>query len=128
MQRFPAFDPPEYVEWQPDPALVLAYRRTIEENPERASLVSLLPHEAKRGLYAGLLRARLHDVQLKRWVRTGVISKAWLGPGEEATTVGPVHAVQPGRGIVPPTIPNAAARSATGMTGAETLRVHLCRQ
>ncbi len=125
MQRFPAFDPPEYVEWQPDPALVLAYRRTIEENPERASLVSLLPHEAKRGLYAGLLRARLHDVQLKRWVRTGVISKAWLGTGEEATTVGPVHALQRGRDIVAPMIRNAAACCEMGMSVADMLRAYL---
>ncbi len=125
MQRFPAFDPPEYVEWQPDPALVRAYRRTVEENPERAALVSLLPHEAKRGLYAGLLRARLHDVQLKRWVRTGVISKAWLGTGEEATTVGPVHALQRGRDIVAPMIRNAAACCEMGMSVADMLRAYL---
>jgi len=125
MQRFPAFDPPEYVEWQPDPAIVRAYRRTIEEDPERAALVALLPHEAKRGLYAGLLRARLHDVQLKRWVRTGVISKAWLGTGEEATTVGPVHALQRGRDIVAPMIRNAAACCEMGMSVADMLRAYL---
>jgi hypothetical protein len=27
-------------------------------------------------------------------VRQGVISKAWLGTGEEAATVGPVHALR----------------------------------
>jgi len=125
MQRFAAFDPPEYVEWQPDPALVRAYRRTVEENPERAALVALLPNEAKRALYAGLLRARLHDVQLKRWVRTGVISKAWLGTGEEATTVGPVHALQRGRDIVAPMIRNAAACCEMGMSVADMLRAYL---
>ena len=44
-------------------------------------------------LYEGLVRNRLHDIALKRWVKQGVISKAWLGAGEEATTVGPTHAL-----------------------------------
>ncbi|HWN90376.1 MAG TPA: hypothetical protein VNQ15_03165, partial [Verrucomicrobiae bacterium] len=70
-----------------------AFRETIERDPERAAVVARLPVETKLALYAGLLRARLHDIQLNRWVRTGVISKAWLGTGEEATTVGPVHAL-----------------------------------
>jgi len=86
IRRFPAFDPPEYVEWKPDPALVRGFRETIERDPERAAVVARLPVATKLALYTGLLRARLHDIQLKRWVRTGVISKAWLGTGEEATT------------------------------------------
>ncbi len=90
MKRFPAFDPPEYVDWKPDPALVRAFRSTIEADAERAGVVGELSREKKLELYRGLLRARLHDIELKRWVRTGVISKAWLGTGEEATTVGPV--------------------------------------
>src|SRR5438034_8396125 len=45
----------------------------------------------------------------KRWVRTGVISKAWLGTGEEATTVGPVHALDRAHDVVAPMIRNAAA-------------------
>src|SRR5437660_12407920 len=69
-------------------------------------------------LYAGLLRARLHDIQLKRWVRTGVISKAWLGTGEEATTVGPVHALERGRDVVAPMIRNAAAAASWGCPSA----------
>ena len=95
MKRFPAFDPPEYVSWQPDPALVRAYRDTIEARPRaRRRLVAGLSRDAQLlALYAGLVRTRLHDITLKRWVRTGVISKAWLGTGEEATTVGPVHAL-----------------------------------
>jgi len=125
MQRFPAFDPPEYVDWEPDPALVQGFRRTLADDPERAALVALLPSEAKRALYAGLLRARLHDIQLKRWVRTGVISKAWLGTGEEATTVGPVHALQRGRDIVAPMIRNAAACCEMGMSVADMLRAYL---
>src|SRR2546429_6127462 len=78
MRRSPPFDPPEYVSWKPDPALVRAYRATCEADPARAAVVSGLSADGQLALYAGLLRARLHDIQLQRWVRTGVISKAWL--------------------------------------------------
>ena len=81
--------------------------------------------EAKLALYRCLLRARLHDIELKRWVRTGVLSKAWLGTGEEATTVGPVHALQRGRDIVAPMIRNAAACCEMGMSIAAMLRAYL---
>ena len=66
MKRFPAFDPPEYVDWQPDPALVRGFRSTIDADPERAGIVSALTPDAKLQLYRGLLRARLHDIELKR--------------------------------------------------------------
>jgi TPP-dependent pyruvate/acetoin dehydrogenase alpha subunit len=125
VRRFPAFDPPEYVDWKPDPALVRAFRTTIERDDERAVIVSRLSADDKLELYAGLVRARLHDIQLKRWVRTGVISKAWLGTGEEATTVGPVHALQRGRDIVAPMIRNAAACCELGMSVADILRAYL---
>ncbi len=125
MRRFPAFDPPEYVDWKPDAALVRAFRATIESDRERAALVSRLPVDATLDLYAGLLRARLHDIQLKRWVRTGVISKAWLGTGEEATTIGPVHALERGRDVVAPMIRNAAACCEMGMPVADMLRAYL---
>src|SRR5881296_4234002 len=125
MQRFPPFDPPEYVSWKPDPALVRAYRATIEADPERAAVVSGLSADGQLALYAGLLRARLHDIQLQRWVRTGVISKAWLGTGEEATTVGPVHALERGKDIVAPMIRNAAACCELGMPLADMLRAYL---
>ena len=125
MKRFPAFDPPEYVDWKPDPALVRAFRTTIEANPERASVVQQLSREATLELYRGLLRARLHDIELKRWVRTGVISKAWLGTGEEATTVGPVHALERGKDIVAPMIRNAAACCEMGIPIADMLRAYL---
>src|SRR5437016_11421653 len=125
MQRFPPFDPPEYVSWKPDAALVKAYRATIEADSERAAVVSALSPEAKLALYAGLLRARLHDIQLQRWVRTGVISKAWLGTGEEATTVGPVHALERGSDVVAPMIRNAAACCGMGMPIADMLRAYL---
>jgi len=47
IRRFPAFDPPEYVEWKPDPALVRGFRETIERNPERAAVVARLPVTTK---------------------------------------------------------------------------------
>ena len=125
MKRFPAFDPPEYVDWKPDPKLVKAFRTTIENNPERAAIVSALTPDSKLQLYRGLLRARLHDIELKRWVRTGVISKAWLGTGEEATTIGPVQALERGTDIVAPMIRNAAACCEMGMSIADMLRAYL---
>jgi len=125
VKRFPAFDPPEYVAWKPDPALVRGFRSTLEANAERASIVAALTPDSKLELYRGLLRARLHDIELKRWVRTGVISKAWLGTGEEATTVGPVHALERGMDIVAPMIRNAAACCEMGMPIADMLRAYL---
>lgn len=125
MKRFPAFDPPEYLDWTPEPQLVRAFRATIEENGERAALVARLPVDAKLDLYSGLLRARLHDIQLKRWVRTGVISKAWLGTGEEAATVGPVHALEREHDVVAPMIRNAGACCEMGMSVADMLRAYL---
>jgi len=104
---------------------VRAFRTTLERDAERAAVVAGLTSDTKLALYAGLLRARLHDIQLKRWVRTGVISKAWLGTGEEATTVGPVHALERGRDIVAPMIRNAAACCELGLSVADMLRAYL---
>ena len=94
MKRYPAFDPPEYVDWTPDPEAMREYRQVIDRDPLRSLIIKELSAQQLLELYAGLLRFRLHDIALKRWVRQGVISKAWLGTGEEATTVGPVHALQ----------------------------------
>lgn len=125
MKRYPAFDPPEYVAWEPDAALSLAYRRTLEDHPERAALVAELTRDQLADLYGGLLRTRLHDITLKRWVRTGVISKAWLGTGEEAATVGPVHALRRESDIVAPMIRNAGAVVEMGVPIADALRAYL---
>jgi pyruvate dehydrogenase E1 component alpha subunit/2-oxoisovalerate dehydrogenase E1 component alpha subunit len=125
VKRFPAFDPPEYVDWKPDPQLVRAFRATLENDPARARIAAELSPDAKLELYRGLLRARLHDIELKRWVRTGVISKAWLGTGEEAVTVGPVHALERGTDVVAPMIRNAAACCEMGMSIADMLRAYL---
>lgn len=125
MKRYPAFDPPEYVAWRPDPALMREYRERLEENAERAALVAALSEDQLLGLYRGMLRNRLHDYALKRWVRTGVISKAWLGTGEEAVTIGAVHALVPGEDVVAPMIRNAGACHEFGMPIADMLRGYL---
>jgi TPP-dependent pyruvate/acetoin dehydrogenase alpha subunit len=125
MKRFPAFDPPEYVDWQPATALVDAYAATVAADPERARVIAELDRTAKLTLYRGMLRTRLHDVMLKRWVRQGVISKAWLGTGEEAVTVGPVHALDRDRDVVAPMIRNAGACCEMGMPVADMLRGYL---
>ena len=56
-----------------------------------------------------------------------MISKAWLGTGEEAATVGPVHALErgPGRDIVAPMIRNASACREMGMPLTDMLRAYL---
>jgi TPP-dependent pyruvate/acetoin dehydrogenase alpha subunit len=125
MQRFPAYDPPEYVDWSPDPSLVEEFAATVDGDGARHDVVAALAREGKLALYAGMLRARLHDVMLKRWVRQGVISKAWLATGEEAATVGPVHALDRGRDVVAPMIRNAGACCEMGMTVADMLRGYL---
>ncbi len=125
MKRYPAFDPPEYVNWTPDPELVRGFAETVERDEARRGLVERLDQPALLELYRRLLRARLHDIGLKRWVRQGVISKAWLGTGEEATTVGPVYALDPERDYVAPMIRNASACCDMGMPLADMFRGYL---
>jgi len=125
MKRFPAFDPPEYVDWQPDPDLVRQFAETWARDSDRKAVVESLSHEQRLDLYRGMVRTRLHDVMLKRWVKQGVISKAWLGTGEEATTVGPVHALDRGIDVVAPMIRNAGACCEMGMSVADMLRGYL---
>lgn len=125
MKRYPAFDPPEYVEWAPDRELVEAFGARIEERKERAAIVRRLDDDALLALYRDLLRTRLHDIALARWVRTGVLSKAWLGTGEEAVTVGSVGALDRSRDVVCPMIRNAGALHMMGMPLADMLRGYL---
>jgi TPP-dependent pyruvate/acetoin dehydrogenase alpha subunit len=132
MIRYPAFDPPEYVDWKPDHDLVEQFTRTIESNPTRAAVVRALDATQLLGLYEGLIRNRLHDIALKRWVKQGVISKAWLGLGEEAATIGPVHALDRSPAhdgapsdFVAPMIRNAGACHEMGMPIADMLRGYL---
>ncbi len=115
MKRYPAFDPPEYRNWQPDPALSREYRHRLEEDSRRGDHVQGLGTERLLGLYRDLLLTRLQDIGLKRWVRQGVISKAWLGVGEEAVTVGCVAALDRARDVVIPMIRNAGACHMMGL-------------
>jgi TPP-dependent pyruvate/acetoin dehydrogenase alpha subunit len=115
MQRHPAYDPPEYVAWRPDAGLLTEYRERLQADAGRARLVAELDTAALLDLYAGMVRFRLHDIALKRWVRRGVISKAWLGTGEEAVTIGCVHGLDRTRDVVAPMIRNAGACHEMGM-------------
>lgn len=131
MKRYPAFEPPEYVDFRLDPDMVREYRETAERDPARRDRIDLLGAEALLALYAGLVRFRLFDIALKRWVRQGVISKAWLGTGEEATTIGPVHALDragPDGDFVGPMIRNAGALHEMGMPLADMLRGYLATE
>ncbi len=125
MKRYAAYDPPEYLDWEPDPELVREYRARIESHPEHHSVIVGLGSEGYLALYRDLLRTRLHDIGLKRWVRQGVISKAWLGTGEEAVTVGCVHALERGRDVVMPMIRNAGACIIMGMPLPDMFRGYL---
>ncbi len=124
MKHFPAFDPPEYVSWSLDPQVLAEFRARLEADPERRKLISGLDRAKLLKLHRGLVRFRLHDVMLKRWVRRGIISKAWLGTGEEAVTIGSVHALEPGD-AAGPMIRNAGVCHEMGMPIADMLRGYL---
>jgi len=124
MKRHPAYDPPEYVAFEPDPEVMAEYRETLRRDRRRARIVQSLDGKTLARLYEGMLRFRLHDISLKRWVRQGILSKAWLGTGEEAVTVGAVHALRKGD-QVGPMIRNAGACCEMGMPVAQMLKAYL---
>ncbi|HUF25779.1 MAG TPA: thiamine pyrophosphate-dependent dehydrogenase E1 component subunit alpha [Gemmatimonadaceae bacterium] len=135
MKRLAAYDPPEYVQWTRDDDLVREFDATLTRDPERAAVVARLSAEQKLDLYRGLLRNRLSDIALKRLVRQGVISKAWLGTGEEAATIGPVHALrraaEVGDGthdVVAPMIRNSGACHEMGMPIADIFRAYMATE
>ncbi len=136
MKRHPPFEPPEYLNWQPDDVLLGEYRATLEKDPKRAAVIRRLSPVQLLDMYAGLVRNRLADIGLKRLVRQGVISKAWLGTGEEAATIGPVHALRRPRtattpaarescDVVAPMIRNAGACLEMGMSVSDILRAYM---
>ena len=108
VKRYSALEFPEYVNWQPDAEAMAEFRETINGDPIKRKLVAGLSKETLLSFYRSLLTARLHDIQLKRWVRQGVITKAWLGTGEEAVTVGTCRALGKDD-VVGPMIRNASA-------------------
>ena len=132
MIRYPAFDPPEYIDWKPDPEVVVDFSRTLEKHPARAAVIRAIEPAQLLAIYEGLVRNRLHDIALKRWVKQGVISKAWLGTGEEAATIGPTHALDRSltrdglsTDFVAPMIRNAGACHEMGMPLADMFRGYL---
>ncbi len=125
--RSSAFDPPEYVSWQPSAAILEEWDATLRASRVRARTIEALSPRQYLDLFAGLLRTRSMDTALKRWVKQGVISKAWLGTGEEAVTVGNVHALRRGAGgdVVGPMIRNAGAYPEMGMPLVEVFKSYL---
>lgn len=124
MKRYPAYEFPEYVDWRPEPAVQAEFAARIEADPARAERIRALDEAALLALYDGLVRARLHDIHLKRWVKQGVITKAWLGSGEEAVTVGACAALRP-EDVVGPMIRNAASCFLRGMPMLECFAAYL---
>jgi TPP-dependent pyruvate/acetoin dehydrogenase alpha subunit len=124
VKRYPPFDPPEYVAFQPDPEVMRQYRETVRRDAQRRRIVERLAPADLLRLYEGMVRFRLHDVTLKRWVRQGVLSKAWLGTGEEAVTIGTARALRKGD-QVGPMIRNAGACHEMGMPVAQMLKAYL---
>ena len=127
MKRYAAFEPPEYVAWAPNDAERARFIAIIAKHPDRAAIIEGLREPQLLELYKGLVRTRLIDVALKRFVKQGVISKAWLGTGEEAATVGPVHALRrgPNADIVAPMIRNSGACNEMGMPAADIFRAYM---
>lgn len=126
MKRFKLFDPPEYVNWKPHPEAMRAFRAPLAP-AAAAREVASLPTPLLLGFYAHLVRTRLYDIMLKRWVKQGVLSKAWLGTGEEAVTVGNVSCLEDGD-VVGPMIRNAGASIMRGIPIAECFRTYLATQ
>src|SRR5207249_918018 len=119
------FDPPEYLDWNPDPGIIAEFEHTLTRDSQRASIISGLREEQLLDIYAGLVRFRLHDVTLRRWVKRGVIAKAWLATGEEAVTIGNVHGLDRTIDKVGPMIRNAGACHEMGISVADMLREYL---
>jgi TPP-dependent pyruvate/acetoin dehydrogenase alpha subunit len=122
------FDPPEYVNWHPDSAIIDEFDHTLGRDPRRAKIASELKEKELLALYAGLLRFRLHDITLRRWVKQGILAKAWLGTGEEAVTIGNVHALDRAVDKVGPMIRNAGACHEMGISLADMLREYLATE
>src|SRR5262245_13273691 len=119
------FDPPEYVAWKPETSILEEFQLTLQSDPQRSQIISRLNQEQLLGMYAGMLRFRLHDITLRRWVRQGILAKAWLGTGEEAVSIGNVHALNRETDKVGPMIRNAGACHEMGIPVADMLREYL---
>ena len=127
MIRYSAYDPPEYVAWRPDEGVAREFHERLAVDPARHRVVTELDDESLLELYEALVRFRLHDISLKRWVKQGTISKAWLGTGEEAVTIGAVKALRqgPSGDVVAPMIRNAGACHEMGVPVSDLFRAYL---
>ena len=119
------FDPPEYVNWESHAETSDEFDTAISRDRLRAKIIAELAETELLEMYAGLLRFRLHDITLRRWVKQGIIAKAWLGTGEEAVTIGNVHALNRNIDKVGPMIRNAGACHEMGISIADMLREYL---
>src|SRR5213594_3459704 len=119
------FDPPELLHWKPNAAIIDEFENTLKGDPDRARLISSLSPNQLVDMYSGLLRFRLHDITLRRWVKQGILAKAWLGTGEEAVTIGNVHALDRAIDKVGPMIRNAGACHEMGISVADMFREYL---
>src|SRR5438067_7358762 len=119
------FDPPEYLDWNPDPDIITKLEHTLTHDSQHASIISELTEKQLLDMYAGLLRFRLHDITLRRWVKQGVIAKAWPATGEEAVTIGNVHGLDRAIDKVGPMIRNAGACHEMGISVADMFREYL---
>ncbi len=124
MRRYPPHDPKEYIDWQPDSAVQSAYRQTIDESSTLPGRIAAADPALFGRLYTGLVRSRLYDIALKRWVRTGVLTKAWLGLGEEASTIGALEALA-AEDPVGPMIRNQSAAFQKGIPLEDCFKVYL---
>lgn len=123
MKRYPPHDPPEYVEWTPDSEVMANYLGLASE-PRVQEALEALGVDGFERMYRALVRTRLYDITLKRWVRTGALTKAWLGLGEEASTVGALAALGD-TDVVGPMIRNQAAAFEKGIPLVDCFRVYL---
>ncbi len=124
MRSFPPLDPAVYIDFRPDAGVIAEFRDTVERDPQRRTILRKLAPSRLLKLYEGMVRFRLHDITLKRWVRQGVLSKAWLGTGEEAVTVGSTQ-VLGAHDVIGPMIRNAGACHERGMPVAQMLKAYL---
>ena len=53
MQRYAAFDPPEYLDWKPDSEVLRSYRDRLLESEERREIVESLEPDSLLDLYRG---------------------------------------------------------------------------
>jgi 2-oxoisovalerate dehydrogenase E1 component len=100
------------------------FETCIGKDAERRKRIAELTSAQHLDLYRGMTRNRLFDTMLKRWTRQGVLSKAWLGTGEEAVTIGAVHALRKGD-VVGPMIRNAGAYHEMGVSLADMFKTYL---